>query len=741
MKKDGCVQKTLTKDGFIHCPGGRVLFSDFDEILLYKLTNISECESVGFPHCDVTTCYNVYSNSSNCFGNECMERHVICTSHCGDEERCQQGAFQCADGRLILFSQFCDGVLDCSDRSDELRSSRQHGFKCSECVLPQTNLHDNFPHCNDSSDLCSNDSSACFQCLDQRLIISSNQVCDGVSDCYDMSDECLCEQYFDTEVCFNVFKSLNCFQNADINQKSVSQQRNLSINIPSVNVIPTTTCSSKFGSIQAAVCDGRPECRNYEDECECENSPAFCNDTCRFFFPMGDRYCDGVEDPAWKLINKSACPQGFDEADCPKRFKCMAKGKVSIDGLRICDGAVDCDDESDETNCPDFSRRDDTLFASDSEMISNPAIRFAFWIMGFFVIFGNSYVIISTIAYIKSIEKANQTTNFQHIIILNIAIADFIMGIYLLTIAAYSVAYSKIYGDVDGEWRSSLNCSIVGSLVIISSETSCFLMVVLTVFRLIHITNPIASLTFSLLPWKMCLSAVWLFSFLLSFVPILDITAHYFVHTVSFTSKFNRNGSWYMDVNKLKQFACRYAVLSNTTITNHGNDLRSIKLFLKSHLPNSGLVRNFGYYGETSVCMPRFYVGLGDDSWEYTIAIIMLNFASFVFIVVSYFIIYKHSSKSSAKLGNTTSDQQAAKLQRRIARIIATDFCCWIPICIMTYVRLIHEFSDIVYQISAVLLLPINSAVNPFLFSSLPDKIFLACRQKYQTVFSKFRAN
>ena len=127
-----------------------------------------------------------------------------------------------------------------------------------------------------------------------------------------------------------------------------------------------------------------------------------------------------------------------------------------------------------------------------------------------------------------------------------------------------------------------------------------------------------------------------------------------------------------------------------------------------------------------------FTFAYGESSWEYTIFIMTVNFLSFVFIAVGYIWIFKQSSKSSANVGRAQSNQvnaQAARMQRRIARIIATDFCCWIPICVMAYVRLGVEFSDIVYQISAVLLLPINSAVNPFLFTSLPVKLISWCRR------------
>ena len=341
---------------------------------------------------------------------------------------------------------------------------------------------------------------------------------------------------------------------------------------------------------------------------------------------------------------------------------------------------------------------------------------------------GNSYVVITTISFLKT-NKTLNGSNCQHFILLNIAIADFIMGIYLITTASYDVSFSGFYGEADDEWRSSLKCSVIGSLAVISSETSCFLMVVLTAFRLKNITRAMESLTASSRPWKISIIAAWLFSFFIGIAPILPQTSEYFLHSFSYSSPF-QNGTWYTD--NLEQFSCRLSALSSKTIQFTGNKIQSIEMFVAGSFPNDASVKLFGYYGETSVCMPRFYVAYGKSSWEFTLAMMTLNFVSFVFIAVSYFIIYKHSTSSAAKFGANRPNNQAVTMQKRIARIIATDFCCWIPICVMAFLRLGVEFSDIAYQISAVLLLPINSAMNPILFSSLLDKLIDLCRHTYQ---------
>ena len=65
-------------------------------------------------------------------------------------------------------------------------------------------------------------------------------------------------------------------------------------------------------------------------------------------------------------------------------------------------------------------------------------------------------------------------------------------------------------------------------------------------------------------------------------------------------------------------------------------------------------------------------------------------------------------------------------MQKKIYRLMATDFCCWIPITIMVFINFSGiPVSDIAYVISAIVLLPINSALNPILYSDIIDKLML----------------
>ena len=725
----GCIPIKQQNDGIEQCSDGsdenyqvkKIVTCGQCDVTINRLNNVSQCNLNSHISCDTSTCYK--SSSILCSNIDCNKTDFICVSNCSHNttKQCNR-AFQCDDGRLGLTYQLCNGLVDCLDKSDEIQ--HQHGFKCvavdsnRKCVLPQRNLNDNVAQCRDESDLCINNS--CFQCFDQRLFISSNQVCDGLFDCYDWSDECLCEKYLDFDLCNIRFPSC-ILSSVDHNlNSSLNLDYKTTFHVDSEIAKTTKTCQTRIENRRpATLCDGRPECNDFSDECNCKNPPEFCNDTCHNNYNIGDRYCDGIEDSFYGITNESNCPKGFDELNCPKRFVCKAGNKVSIDVDEICDGKQDCDDNRDAKDCKD---NDNSVFSSEQEMIASPVLKISFWIMGIAAISGNLYVIASKIHLLLTI-KLNKPLKYQHLFILSISIADIIMGIYLLIIAVFSLYYSGYYGQIDFEWRSSLRCSLIGSLAVLSSEASCFFMVLLTGTRLYAIYKPFSTSSVSTLKYKLAIISVWLMAFLIAVLPIPHQTFVYFVQNkVEFSNRFTRSKIWNKE--KVTKFACRLAIMKNKSIECNCNDWDSTKSFLKTNNPEYSPGAEFGYYGQTSVCMPRFYVYRGESAWEYSLVIITINFLCFFFIAVSYICIFIKSNKNKLEIKINQREKEQSRMQRRISRIIITKFLCWIPICIMAFVKLSGFYvDDVAYIVSAGLLLPINSAFNPLLYSSLLDKL------------------
>ena len=735
----GCIPIQQQNDGIEQCSDGsdekyqvqKIVNCGQCDVTINRLINVSQCNLNSLISRGNSTCYNV--SSLLCSTIDCNKIDFICVSNCSHDttKQCNR-AFQCNDGRLGLTHQLCNGLVDCFDKSDE--NQHEHGFKCvavnsdRKCVLPQRNLHDNVAQCRDKSDLCNNNS--CFQCFDQRLLISSKQVCDGLFDCYDWSDECLCEQYLDLDLCNIRFPSCNLsYANHNLNSNSNLDYKtifNVKADIAKLTKICPTRIENRH---RATLCDGRPECNDFSDECSCNDRPEFCNDTCHNGYNIGDRYCDGIEDNYYLITNKSNCTKGFEELNCPKRLVCKAGNKISIDVDQICDGKQDCDDNRDEKDCKDS---DNSVFSSEQEMIANPALKSCFWIMCVAVISGNLYVITSTTHFLKT-AKLNTASKYQHLIILNISIADMIMGMYLLSIAVYSVYYSGYYGQIDLEWRSSLRCSLIGSLSVLSSEASCLFMVLLTSTRLYAVYQPFSTLSISTRKYKLAIILVWLMALTIAVLPIPHQKFSYFVQNkVEFSNLFTHSKIWHKE--KVTEFACRLAMLKNKSMECNCNDWDSTKSFLKANNPKYSPGAEFGYYGQTSVCMPRFYVYRGESAWEYSLVVITVNFLCFFFIAVSYICMFIKAKENKLGIRNNQREKQQSRMQRRISRIIITDFLCWIPICIMAFVKLSgYHVDDVAYIVSAGLLLPINSAFNPLLYSSLLDKL--------KQTFKKLRNN
>ena len=730
----GCIPIKQLNDGIEQCSDGsdenyqvqKTVNCGQCDVTINRLNNVTQCNLNSLISCDTSTCYN--ASALLCSTNHCNKTDFICVSNCSHNttKKCNR-AFQCDDGRLGLTYQLCNGPVDCLDKSDEIQ--HQHGFKCvavdseKKCVLPQRNLHDNVAQCRDESDLCINNS--CFQCFDQRLIISSNQVCDGSFDCYDWSDECLCEHYLDFDICNIRFPSC-ILSSVDYKLNSSSNlDYKTTFKVNSVIAKSAKTCQTRIEDRRpAALCDGRPECSDLSDECSCENPPEFCNYTCHNDYYIGDRYCDGIEDNFYNITNESNCFKGFDELNCSKRFVCKAGNKISIDVDQICDGKKDCNDNRDEKDC--------SVFSSEQEMIASLPLKSCFWIMCVAVISGNLYVITSTTHLLKT-TKLKKACKYDHVIILNISIADLIMGIYLFSIAVYSAYYSSYYGQIDFEWRSSLRCSLIGSLAVLSSEASCFFMVLLTSTRLYAVYKPFSTLSISTRKYKLAIISVWIMAFLIAVFPIPHQIFSYFMQSkVEFSNRFTRSKIWNKE--KVIKFACRLAIHRNKLTECNCNDWDSTKLFLKTNYPEYSPGAEFGYYGQTSVCMPRFYVYRGESAWEYSFVIITVNFLCFLFIAVSYICMFIKAKKNKLKIRNNQREKQQSRMQRRISRIIITDFLCWIPICIIAFVKLSGFYvNDVAYIVSAGLLLPINSAFNPLLYSSLLDKL--------KETFKKLRNN
>ena len=130
------------------------------------------------------------------------------------------------------------------------------------------------------------------------------------------------------------------------------------------------------------------------------------------------------------------------------------------------------------------------------------------------------------------------------------------------------------------------------------------------------------------------------------------------------------------------------------------------------------------FYGNDGVCLFKYFVTKDDPQKYFVWTIVTVNFICFVFITVSYVLIGLLSGKSSKCLTNSHGNNQLAqrnqKINRKIAIIIATDFCCWVPFIVICFLHFL-EVVDATpwYSMLSMIILPINSAINPLLYDDI----------------------
>ena len=110
------------------------------------------------------------------------------------------------------------------------------------------------------------------------------------------------------------------------------------------------------------------------------------------------------------------------------------------------------------------------------------------------------------------------------IIISNLAVSDFLMGIYMLIIAGVDLFYQGVFIEHSDAWRESILCQVAGFLATFSSEASVMFLGVLTIDRFINIIFPFSKLKLTKSSAHIVVSVVWVIAFMISVAPFLPLT-------------------------------------------------------------------------------------------------------------------------------------------------------------------------------------------------------------------------
>ena len=271
-------------------------------------------------------------------------------------------------------------------------------------------------------------------------------------------------------------------------------------------------------------------------------------------------------------------------------------------------------------------------------------------------------------------------TRSYSVFVLHLCVSDFFMGVYLAVIGLADRVYQGTYLWSDVSWRTSSACSMAGVLSLLSSEVSAFTICLITIDRFLVLRFPFSTVHFGPRSAHVACAVAWCCGLLLAVVPVLPATSH-----------------WH-------------------------------------------------FYQQSGICFPLPVTRGQFAGHHYSFGVIvLLNFALFVLIAGGQGSIYWSVRVNSMVDKDSSNKSKDLTIARRLISVAVSDFLCWFPIGAVGLMSAGQvAIPGQVNVAMAVLVLPLNSAINPFLYTLniVLEKRRLAREQRLQDWLSrKVKAN
>nr|KAG5693992.1 hypothetical protein BaRGS_002290 [Batillaria attramentaria] len=249
------------------------------------------------------------------------------------------------------------------------------------------------------------------------------------------------------------------------------------------------------------------------------------------------------------------------------------------------------------------------------------------------------------------------------VFVTHLSVSDFLMGLYLAMIGLADRHYLGTYLWEDSHWRHNPACKMAGFMSLLSNQVSAFIICLITLERFLVVRFPFSDYRFRKRSGHVACAVAWVVGHVTALVPLLPATSHW------------------------------------------------------------------EFYSQTGICIPLPVTRREFPGQSYSFAIIIvLNFTLFVVIAVGQLLIYWSIQTNEISSNDSTRTSKDHAIARRLITVVVSDFLCWFPIGALGLmaangVPIPGEANVLI----AVFVLPLNSALNPFLYTM---NVILERRQK-----------
>ncbi|KAJ8040685.1 hypothetical protein HOLleu_15048 [Holothuria leucospilota] len=352
--------------------------------------------------------------------------------------------------------------------------------------------------------------------------------------------------------------------------------------------------------------------------------------------------------------------------------KSIADGLQNLEIL-VADNFGMCCLVNEDTDC----QTPPSPFATCRGIFRTPLLRASAWIVSLCALGGNLLVVVMRIKRQRRFSSANPT-NIQNHFITNLAIADLLTGLYLFTLAIADAHFGSDYFLHSKDWREGSICKTIGVIGVLSSMVSIQILTVITIDRFLCLVFPFGKVHFHSKSSKVTIFAVWTLGTLLAAIPALlsrKLDGFYGYSDVCLGLPL---------VTDAKELTSQWVL---------GEDLAGYEFVFIESEERTG--------------------------WVYSQVLFIYFSAVCVVIITVCYVLMFFTVKKSARLSQRSeTSSQEVTMAIKMAFIVGTDMLCWVPIIILGILSQCGiEIPVAFYAWIVIFVLPINSALNPFIFT------------------------
>ena len=294
--------------------------------------------------------------------------------------------------------------------------------------------------------------------------------------------------------------------------------------------------------------------------------------------------------------------------------------------------------------------------------------RIAVWIISLLGIVANTTVIVHNLSYLAYAYINHICISVPTFLLTNLAMADCFMSVYVLFIAVMDTMFRDNFSQSALAWQYSYTCNLAGFLSVLSVSASALCLALITFERFYAITN-----------------------------------------SLDFTKRIN----------------IRFAIVTMLSIWAVSSMLATLPIF------------NINTFSSYAICLP-----FDTSNFVFKLYVVFLNcliVVCFAFICVCYgmillnTVVAKRASLCECSINAMQTrlrNMEDQKLVKNVSLLVMANIICWGPVVYLCGYSIIVAPLDKSYlKILAVLVIPFNSLINPFLYC--------ICKKNFRVSFKK----